>query len=130
MELIKQSELSPVSFEKQKDLTKSQKAIYELLVKKAAYQEILKQVEIIELYLSVDKRTRWISKGYQVVEYPKTSVMAGKSYSMPLGENVELTVNDKWYHGTKARALQWFKNNLASCIIKGKILALPIIETE
>jgi hypothetical protein len=44
---------------------------------------------------------------------------------------VEYSAEDfKKQHSVKALSLQWFKNNLASAIIDGKLLVIPIIDIE
>jgi len=52
-----------------------------------------------------------------------------KEENMTRGRFVEkqLTVND-WE--TRSLAMLWFKTNLGSCILKGKLLVIPVINTN
>lgn len=72
-----QSELKPVSFEKQKELTKGQKMLVELLIQKAKDGEVLKREEIRKLWLSVETRyyRTWAYHGAYV---DKESIMRVK----------------------------------------------------
>ncbi len=103
-----------ISFEKSKELTSGQKALMKLIIAKAEAQEMLTRDEILKLYLSTAKRyySSWSLGSTGRARYQAVTTR-------------ELTYDDKW---ATSQAMQWFKNNLATCIIKGKILAIPIIE--
>ncbi len=120
-----QSELKALSFEKGKVLSKSQWAIYDLIVKKATAGEVLRKDEIVELYLTVEPRIYYRYIGAEVKQYVYGHPLWPKSYRDEKYEKEPMTAN---HYGTKSKAHQWFRNNLATCIIKGKILAIPVIE--
>ncbi len=113
-DIVKECSLKAVSFEKQKGLTRGQQAIYDILVKKAIAGEILTRDDMSTVYLSVE--TRW----YRVWDYRYN----GRQDSQVLSKR-ELMMED---YETRRKAIQWFKSNLATCIIKGKIMAIPVIE--
>ncbi len=54
---------------------------------------------------------------YDTKEYVYFDIM--KSYK---------NYDDDWIYGTRTRIRQWFANNMGSMILKGSILALPVIE--
>lgn len=125
MEVAKVCELKPVSFEKAKELTKGQKMLVELLIKKATANELLTRVDIVNLYLNVEPRIYYRYIRREVRPYSMNSAFAGQFYDHDIYEKEPMTIE---HYDTKKKAYQWFKNNLATCIIKGKILAIPIIE--
>lgn len=121
-DIVLQSDMRPVSFEKQKQLTKGQKAIVDMLIQKAKSGEMLTKDDIYKLWLSVEKRYHRIWHYY--------GPNPGRSPSQA-ASTIELTIDNMMvYSGYITNAMQWFKNNLATCIIKGKILAIPVIEDE
>lgn len=101
--------IQPSSFDAtDRKLTTGQKMLIELLSQKIKDKQPIKQRDIVDLYFKIfSKDGVWIT----VYFYFKHDV-------------------DKNNYYAKAKALSWFKSNLGSCIIKGKLLAIPIIEIE
>ncbi len=130
IQITKECNLKSVSFENARGLTTGQKAIVKLLIDKARDQDILTKIDIAELYTTLEPRHHYKFIQYEMVDYHPLDARYGKEkYRSPKHEKITLTKdNINNYYGTMARAMQWFKNNLATCIIKGKILAIPIIE--
>lgn len=117
-ELEQVTDYKPIVFADQKPmLTYAQNLIYKLLVQRAEENEpVIKQDidYIFAIYQSHDhqgSRFVWIRCWYKgefirrrfTIEQAQT-----KSY-----------ITD--------RSMPWFKHNLASCIIKGKLIAIPVI---
>lgn len=128
--IILQSDLKPVSFEKTRELTKGQRAIVNILIKKAGSGEMLRREDIAELYTTIEQRIYYKFQGYDVVDHhPLDSRYGKEKQRVEKYESIILTKdNIRNYWRCMNRAMQWFKNNLATCIIKGKILAIPVIE--
>ncbi len=111
-EIVKQSELKPANFIFKDNLTFGQKKLLKLLNDKIKSQEVIYSEDIQRLYMEVncpdgtykgmDYRT-----GCHVTKEAKFGSWHIKSYSM-----------------------QWFRNNLGSCILKGKLLAIPVIQID
>lgn len=129
-DLIIQSELKAVSFNSEKKLTKGQQALVKLLVDKAGKQEMLTRDDIAELYTTIEKRIYHKFIKYELVDHHPLDCRYGKEkHKVGKYETVVLTKDNIGnYYDTRQRAMNWFKSNLATCIIKGKILAIPIIE--
>jgi len=70
-DLATTSDLKPVSFEKSKGLTKGQKAIVDILIRKAKDNEMLKRGDIEELYTTIEERRYYKFLCYEMCDYPK-----------------------------------------------------------
>lgn len=98
-------------------LSKSELAIYELMTKRISEKQPITTDDIMDTYfdtISVDNKIliRWNLGSY---------MYGGKTGHAYL---------ERGDSRLKQKALTWFKQNLAGCIIKGKLLVIPIIEID
>lgn len=117
--LAKQSDLKPVSFSAFKDnLTEGQKLLLAMLKKHIEEGLPITKQDILDCYV----------KSVSNADGTKTI----RDWNFVHGEFVYFTKEVVYKDTYRARtyANQWFKNNLAACIIKGKLLVVPVIELE
>jgi hypothetical protein len=116
MELSRQSDLSAASFlYKDVNVTEGQRALLHLLHDRISNKMPITQEDIIDLYFDVcskNGRTIRIRKGMNWNQVT-TAIEA-----------------DKDHPEVRYKARQWFMNNLGNCIIKGKLLVIPVIEID
>jgi hypothetical protein len=116
MELIKQSELKPASFQNRTDRTLLQtELILELLTKGIKENKVIDRDDIINCYV------KYVFREGRVVTIQK----------MQDWKWVDLIVDEEDFkkeYWTKSKALNWFKCNLGAAILKGRILAIPVID--
>lgn len=119
------SDLKPASFESKRGLTKAQEELIKLLIASAKEQRIVTMDEVLEIWV------KYVKKGWDRPGTYSLLVRVGEGYNFEY-ERVSLKVaceRNNWVKSEIKRwAAQWLKLNLGSCIIKGKILAIPIIE--
>ena len=110
----KKSNLKPVSFDNGgRGLTKGQQMLLNLLSEKLKNNEPITKEDVTDLYINVQCPKR---RAYRYGQLPDgTWGMMEKDID-----------NTDWTMRYSSR--QWFKNNLGSCIVKGKLLAIPVID--
>lgn len=56
----------------------------------------------------------------------------GEYYSREKGKYVFCKTIDEWYsrYAYKEKAINWFRGNLGSAILKGKLMVIPVIDLE
>lgn len=118
IEIIKTSSLQPASFENNKPLSYGQKNLLKLLTDKINNKEVVTKEDIVECYWEAvcdndGKIIRWEDR---YVGLPDQ-----KWKQIPIEYN-------KNSYKIKSAAMQWFKTNLGNCILKGKLLVIPVIE--
>ena len=112
MELQTISNLNPVSFSKRSEtLSIAQKKILLLLSNSIKDGKQVNVDDILDCYFEC------IGKDGKIL------IRGNFSTSAFFHQYVE-----KSHPTAKARAVSWFKTNLGSCIIKGRLLAIPIID--
>ncbi len=115
--------LNAVSFESASHkLTDAQKALLKLLSEKLKKKEILDRDEILEFYLKHIKKDETYQE--RVTRYGYDA--RGNHTEYYTGEVKIL----KWRDHSDIRAVStaWFKTNLGSVILKGKLFIIPVIE--
>lgn len=114
------TDLIPASFESATvRMTQGQLNLLKMLSKHIENRQPIKREDIIAIYCST-----FFPKGIKV---HRTEHWNGEAWTWKVKEvNAIEHFTSGYYYATP---MQWFKNNLGSCIIKGKILAVPIIET-
>lgn len=117
-ELAHNATYTPVSFNAlEKPLTKSQQAILDMLIEKQKAKQKISKLDIKNLYVKTVHPTgifgRWESR-WDSVHREWRRVWRDIDMNMSYESDI--------------KSIQWFKNNLATCIIKGKIIAIPIID--
>lgn len=100
-------------------LTPSQQAIMELLTKSINEKRPVSREAIVDAYTTTlhpsgETTIRYETYNWEQRKYEKVAK--------------KVVVKEDWR--TAQKAISWFKNNLATCIIKGRILILPVIEIE
>lgn len=124
MSLELQRQLTPASFKNNDRTTKQVDMIVDLLQTSIKEQRQITLDDIIKTYVNWrEKNGRefykevfnhgWKEKGEHYYKYPR---ITRKEFS-------ELPE-------TKMTARNWFKNNLGSAIIRGKVLAIPVINID
>lgn len=123
-EISKVSELKPASFDNSAviKLTDAQSSLISLLKKKAVKMEAITRDELLDFYIKNVKG----SENYRVYgrkPHPNPEI----PYMIPDYDNY---TDRQWreYWNIRALAITWFKTNLGACILKGKLLAIPVIE--
>lgn len=104
------------------NLTSAQKALLKLLQTKLTKKEVITKEDILTLYLLEVKGSETYRK-YGTKPHPNPE------YTHRITDYDNYTTH-KWreVYGIQNTAVNWFKNNLGSCIIKGKLLVIPVIE--
>jgi len=116
--LQKTSDCTAVSFNAfEKPLTKGQKMLLQLLIERQRAGEPVTKEDIKETYLNALYPNRMYEG--RVYKYDPSTNTGRWVYEM---------IDRSTEYGTQSRAGAWFKMNLASCIIKGKIIAIPVID--
>lgn len=112
---IQISEVRPVSFSgKEKELSVGQQLLLELLKQRIIECSPITISDIVDVYFKT------VSKDGDTVR-----VRGNLSYTSFYCHKV-----DKNNQTARSRAVQWFKQNLGACIIKGKLLVVPIIDMD
>jgi hypothetical protein len=114
MTLVKSIEVKPAPFDKQFErMTKGQSLILEMLKNHIAENKPITREDIAECYgkaMGVKRlyEYEWVNgefkQGFKDVDVAKCDW------------------RKKW------RSMQWFRTNLSACILKGKLVVLPVIE--
>lgn len=113
MEVQRISQHAPASFSRRLDsITAGQELILKLLKNSIEKGIAITTDDIVDCYF------RCVSKDGETVR-----VRGGFSSPYFFCNNV-----GKDNQQVRARAIYWFKTNLGSCIIKGRLLAIPIID--
>jgi hypothetical protein len=121
-QLSKISNSKPASFDSNSITTQGQFALVNFLKTKVEKGEIITRDDIVDFYIANVKGSEYYKvyglKPHSNPEY-RHSVIDYDNYSVK-----------KWRdkYNIKTTALMWFRNNLGSCILKGKLLAIPVIE--
>lgn len=122
-ELEKRSPLKPASFEQRAvKLTDAQKMLLKLLIKKASKNEMISREEMVDFYIKhIKKSETFIVQGRWETDWD-TGKSVYRYYLTP--------VTKRWRdeYNFNVQAYQWFKNNLGSVIMKGKVLIVPVFE--
>lgn len=120
MELEVAPNLSPASFDGRKPLTTGQKNLLKLLTDKITKGEVITKQDIVRCYFdTIAINGKVFRERYRY----EGSYREGTSKRVYFDQ--EFTVHD-WVIQTGA--MTWFKLNLGICILKGKLLAIPVIE--
>lgn len=109
-DIVKQSDLKPASFQYDYKLTNGQKKLLSLLHEKINSSQVIERDDIVQLYIDA------MCRNSQKMKW---------NYELQRKIPKEVT-KDTWWIRTEA--LSWFKSNLGACIIKGKLLVIPIID--
>jgi len=118
-EISKQTSITPASFDRRDvNITKAQRLILDLLHNKISENKPITRDEINSLYLQCTS-----NDGYKYF-WRQGEVSPGV---MKYG-NFKTHISRINPDHVRTQARQWFAINLGSCILKGKILAIPIIE--
>lgn len=122
-DIVIQNTTQAVSFSGIKDrLTLGQKNLIKLFVEKLKAQQPITKFDITKCYIDSLYPQRHVRKWNNYSDYDSVlKQWSGGYYIDVADENKE-----HW----QMAAMQWFKLNIGSCIIKGKIIAIPIIEIE
>lgn len=116
MELVKYSELKPASFQNRTDRTLLQtELIIQLLTNAINEGKVIDKHDIIDCYV------KWVFREGRVVTIQK----------MQDWKWVDLIVDEEDFkkeYYTPSKDLNWFKSNLGAAILKGRILAIPVIK--
>ncbi len=114
--IVKQSKLSPVSFDSNfGGMRPPEISVMKLLIRKQLSKEILTKDDVFDLYME-----HYAPSGYK----SKMVYISGGNWER---KTVSVSIND---FGMRAKALIWFRNLLGHCIIKGKLLAIPVIDID
>jgi hypothetical protein len=121
-EIEKLCDLTPVPFATAKPrMTERQVALLALLNKGITEKRPVTREEIINFYVE------WSYPDGQIWEnYVESNPTGGYHYKR---RKVPLDLYRHRYTINPA-AIQWFKSNLGACILKGKLLAIPVIEID
>ncbi len=121
IKLSKASSLKPSSFDANiARLTLGQTNLLNFLIQSIKKNAIIKKSDISLLYCaSLSKDGQTIPVKY--FASTKKGIEIYKYKTLPFVEAIQTSY-------IKNNSIQWFKNNLGTCIIKGKILAIPVIE--
>ncbi len=116
-ELAKKSEIKPVSFDRSlRGVTHRQTLILKLLSDRLKEGSPVTKADIRDIYARSHSED-----GFAFVrQYCNIDGVWGY-------HKVRVDLRTHWRGETNA--MQWFKTNLGSCIIKGKLLAIPVIES-
>lgn len=117
VDIAKNSELNPVNFDNSfNDLTKGQTLLLQLLVNKLETKTPITKEDIETCYIQSVS-----NNGIKKIFTLESNGIGGYHY-----RNIDTDLKTHW--ATKSKSLQWFKMNLGSCILKGKLLVIPVIE--
>lgn len=118
MQLEKVNNLTPASFGRGGDRTYLQtKYIVALLAAAIKESRVITRDDIINCYIDYKLNGR---ESFSIREW---------NYQLQREVLNEYNRNTFMKRLWKPTAIQWFKNNLGAAIIKGRILAIPVIET-
>jgi hypothetical protein len=116
MEIEKIPNITAASFERKLNkITDGQKRILNLLNENIKSGEPITMNQIIDIY-------------FQTVSDNGDTIRI--RYNLGWEQKTYCKYADKNDPEIRIKAINWFKNNLGSCIIKGRLLAIPIIEIE
>ncbi len=120
--LVKNSDLKPVSFDKGlRGLTVGQCNLMEMLIKHLNEGISITKDDIIDCYVksvAVNGMAKRLLFNFSFDD----------DNNQPNYKNKIVDITKRW--DTKGKAMIWFKQNLGACIIKGKLLAIPIINMD
>lgn len=121
-EIVQHSELKPASFQNGSDRTYLQtKIIVDLLKRGVEEQRMLTRDDIIKCYVDFAQRD---NKKLMVWRW-KDSGDGWRNHHVELSPE---EYANEWL--VRQRAITWFKQNLGAAIMKGKVLAIPIIDID
>lgn len=116
----------PVSFSDRREvkMTDPQKALVAFLKNKANSNEMITRADILDFYITHVRGGEYF-KIYGQKPHPDPR------YTHTIYDFSNWTWG-KWrdQYNISSCAVTWFKNNLGSCILKGKLLAIPVIEID
>jgi len=118
-ELQKLNQINAVTFHKSaNDLTNGQKVIMDMLTWHMNEKLPVTKKHIVDAFVKT--------------KYPNGKMSRAKYEWRDNGYyftgTEEIDVYDNWM--LTYNAMEWFKRNIGSCIVKGKIVAIPLIEIE
>lgn len=96
-------------------LTPGQKNILDLLIHHTKNRTSIENEHIVECYI---KSVSESGKQKRIGNHKKNGKETFGEYTITL---------TKYSQGINQKARQWFKANLGSCVIKGRILVVPVI---
>ncbi len=119
-DIVKQSEFKPLSISNRLGKSSLQVTIIVELIKKCINENrVLLKEDIINSYVEWQDTGRTYRK-FMTCAYDKSTGKYGR---------IILTKDEFHNHWTtETKAKQWFRSNLGSAIIQGKLLVIPIIE--
>lgn len=122
-QIAKLSDLKPASFDDRAiRMTDAQSALIIFIKENAEKGEIITRDKLLDFYIEKVKGSEHY-KVYGQKPHPNPIY----THMITDYDNYKLKKwRDDW--NIKTQAIQWFKNNLGACILKGKLLAIPIIE--
>lgn len=116
--IVSKAEIKPVSFAPQlRGLTKGEINLMEMLLHHLKENKPIKIEDIAECYLKSTGYTKRHEEFFRYDQIEKRHI-----YHI-----VERTYTAKDYYAHR-NGRTWFKSNLGNCILKGKLLAIPVIE--
>lgn len=115
------SNLVPASFDDRRviNVTDGQREIIKMLKTFLSEGRVITREDILECYIRSNYPSGFVSV-HRFGDHNKDGNWHDKL----------VTLNARTTWEVKTRAVTWFKNNLGSCILKGKILAIPAIEAN
>ncbi len=116
-EIVKLSDLKPVSFIAHKEeikLTSGQALLLKLMKDKLSAGEAITIDDIKSCYYEHFNRDGYLNH-YNFFTTERMIKISKEEF-----------INERYW--SRSTSMQWFKSNLGACIIKGKLLVIPIIE--
>jgi hypothetical protein len=125
LQKIEKQELRAASFSGGSDRTYVQtKLIIDLLQNSLSQGKAITRDDILNCYLDFvygQKRSIYKFGGWKWSPY----------YNREVETRVAVDREEaKTVYGAKIQAIQWFKSNLGAAILKGKVLAIPVIDLD
>lgn len=122
--LAQQTDLKPIPIGSNGiKLTQNQSNLLTFLKSRIVHNKPITRKCILNFYISYVKGSEfYASPIYDYVERNGEKIWAWT------GKNKDARWRDEW--NIENQAITWFSSNLGKCILKGKIIALPVIEIE
>lgn len=131
--IARQSDIKAVSFSGRNNTTPQIKLVIDLIKESIASNNPITKEDIIRIYIDWRLTTR--NSILSLEKFSHTEAKYNEYWKKITDHSVykyfEVSREEYAKHwGTANLARGWFKNNLASAIIKGKLLVIPIIDIE
>ncbi len=117
-------DVKPASFDDRRvvKMNSAQTALINFIKDKADKGEVITKDDLLDFYVREVKGSEYY-KAYGTKPHPNPQY----THQITDYDNYTLKLwRLEW--NIKSQAIQWFKNNLGGCILKGKLLAIPVIE--